>query len=449
MTASGSGFRTYVIVWAGQFLSLIGSGLTGFALGVYVYQLTGSTTTLGIIFALSVLPAIVAAPFAGSLVDRLGTKRSLLASNSAHMLITLVLAGLLITNAFAVWQVYLIVAAGSVVAALEIPAFIALAPQLVPKKHLGRVNGMRMSAIATSGVLAPVVAGFLLLAVGIEGIVLIDFVSFGLAILAVSVARIPHVQAPEGAEIPGKRTLWAESKDGWRYIVTRPGLLALLVFLGALNFSAGFMDLLITPLVLSFASPTSLGAVLSIGAVGMVLTGLALSIWGGPRRKVRGVLWFSLLLAPAAVVGSARPNVALIAVAAFVFMGALGIIISTNQAIWQTKVEQHLMGRVVAIVNMVSQIPQLVAYGVAGVAVDRVFEPLVGHDEVRSQTLAMVIGNGPGRGIALLMMVIGGLIALSVAIAAANPRLRGLEDELPDVNSTQEEIDREPVANRA
>ena len=82
MTESRSGLRAYLTVWAGQFLSLLGSGLSGFALGVYVYRLTGSATTLGVIFALGLLPSILAAPFAGSLVDRWGTRRALLVSNA-------------------------------------------------------------------------------------------------------------------------------------------------------------------------------------------------------------------------------------------------------------------------------------------------------------------------------------------------------------------------------
>lgn len=448
MTASRSGLRAYVIVWSGQFLSLLGSGLTGFALGVYVYRLTGSATTLGIVFALGLLPSILAAPFTGSLVDRWGTKRALLVSNAGNMLVTLVLAVLLVTHTFAVWHVYLIVATGSVVAALEIPAFGAMAPQLVPRDQLGRVNGMRMFAIATSQVLAPVLAGFLIVTIQIQGIVLIDFVSFTFGILTLCAVRIPPVR-PAGAAAVERRNLLAESADGWRHIAARRGLLALLVFLGAMNFSAGFIDLLITPLVLSFASPDALGTVLSIGGIGMVITSLAVSVWGGPRRRVRGVLGFSLVLAAATVLGSVRPDVALIAVAAFVFMGALGVVIATNQAIWQTKVQPHLMGRVIAIVNMVSQIPQLAAYAVAGLLVDLVFEPLVGRDRVRSATLATVIGDGPGRGIALLMMVMGGLIALTVAVAAAHPRLRHLEEELPDVTPEPDDATPEPVANRA
>jgi MFS family permease len=443
--------RAYLTVWAGQFLSLLGSGLTGFALGVYVYRLTGSATTLGLVFALGLLPAILVSPFTGALVDRWGVRTSLLVSNGAHMVITLVLAAVLVTDSFAVWQVYPIVAATSVVAALEMPAFGALAPMLVHRDQLGRVNGLRMLAMAVSEVLAPVTAGFLILAIGIDGIVLIDLASFALAILSVAVVRIPRApRSPaqtEGAD-GGRRSLLSDFRDGWRYIAARPGLLALLFFLGAVNFSAGFIDLLLTPLVLAFTSADALGLVLSVGGVGMVVTSLLVSVWGGPRRRVRGVLGFSLVLAGATVLGSARPDVVLVAVAAFVFMGALGIVISTNQAIWQSKVEPHMMGRAIAIVTMVTQAPQLVAYAVAGVAVDRIFEPLVGRDDVRSPAFAALVGDGPGRGIALLMMVMGALIAVSVAVAALNPRLRALEDELPDVAPQPDRSSPESVVNR-
>jgi hypothetical protein len=309
---------------------------------------------------------------------------------------------------------------------------------------------MRMLAMAVGEVAAPVSAGFLLLVIGIEGIILVDVLSFGAAIVTLLLVRIPRVRHAVESTASGVRTFWAEFREGWRYVAARRGLLALLLFLGAVNFSAGFVDLLITPLVLAFASTDALGTVLSIGGLGMIVTSLLVSAWGGPRRRVRGILGFSLVLAVATVVGSARPSVALVAVAAFAFMGALGIIISTNQSIWQVKVEPHMLGRAMAIQNMVASLPQLVAYVVAGLAVDRIFDPLVGRDDVSSPTVAMVVGDGPGRGTALLMMLMGLLIAFSVGIAALNPRLRRMEDELPDVTHADADADlAEPAAVRA
>ena len=433
MVATASGFRAFMIVWVGQFASLMGSSLTGFALAIYVYQLTGSATTLGVIFALGLLPAVLASPIAGSLIDRWGPRRTLLVSNAGNMLVTALLAVLLITDTFAVWHVYVIVVATSVLGSLEVPAFASLAPALVPKEHLGRANGIRMFALAASQVLGPVMAGFLLLGIGLDGIVLVDFLSFGLAILSLIVVRIPHGRPADEAADGSATNLLAEFREGWRYVGARRGLLALLFFVGAVNFSAGFLELLITPLVLAFASADALGIVVSIGGLGMVVSTIAVSIWGGPRRRVRGILILTLVLAAATVAGSARPSVALVAVAAFVYMGTLGVIISANQVIWQTKVEPRVMGRVMALLNMVGLLPQLVANILAGLAVDHVFEPFVGRDEVRSPAIAMLVGDGPGRGIALLLMVVGVLIAVSAGVAAMNPRLRHLEDELPDM----------------
>lgn len=436
--APTSGFRTFVILWCGQFVSLVGTFLTAFALGVYVYQLTGSVTTLGFVYALSFLPLILVSPIAGSLVDRWGNKRALLVSNVGSMLISLVLAGLLFTHTFKVWHVFVVVAAESVLSALQMPAFESSVPLLVPKRHIGRANGMRLVATATSQVLAPVTAGVLLLVIHIQGIVLMDCLSFGFAVLTLLFIRIPRAQHEDEVKVGGSPTLVEDFREAWRYVVALPGLLALMVFLGAISFAIGFVDVLITPLVLAFASTDALGAVLSIGGVGMVATSVAMSAWGGPRRRVRGMLGFSLLLAAAIVMGSLRPSVPLIAVAAFIFLGCAAIIVGSSQSIWQTKVEPRLLGRVLALKNMIALAPQLIGYALAGVIADRVFQPLVGRDHVRSRVVAMLVGDGPGRGIALLVMLTGILIALLVVLAYMYPRLHNLEDELPDMIAEDE-----------
>ena len=147
---------------------------------------------------------------------------------------------------------------------------------------------------------------------------------------------------------------------------------------------------------------------------------------------MRAVLVFSAVLGLAVIVGATRPSTVLIAAAAFVFMGAFGVVLTSYQAIWQTKVEPQLLGRVVAMLGMITTAPQLFSTLLAGVAVDRVFVPLVGREEVRSPELARLIGYGPGRGIALLLMIVGLLLLITVALAAMSPRLRNLEDELPD-----------------
>jgi hypothetical protein len=432
MSPPAHGFRSFVVLWSGQFASLTGSGVSGFALGVYAYQLSGSVTVLGLIYALAYLPMILVSPFAGSLVDRWGPRKAMTVSVVAAALIMLGLAGLLASGAFVVWHLFVVVSLLSVVSALQLPAFESTVPRLVPQRHLGRANGMRMLAMATSQVLAPVAAGFLLLAVGIDGIILIDCASYAFALLGLAIVRIPHTGG-ERSTAGGPRSLLADFAEAWHYVAARRGLVSLMLFLGALNFFAGFADLLITPLVLAFASPDALGTVISVGGLGMIGASLAVSAWGGPKHRVRGVLGFSVVIGLAMVLGSLRPDVVLITAGAAVLLGALAVVVSSNQAIWQTKVEPAMLGRTMALLNMVASAPQLVAYCTAGVLTDLVFQPLVGRDEVASPVFAALVGTGPGRGIALLLMVMGVLIIGVVALAWSDPRLRRLEEELPDM----------------
>jgi DHA3 family macrolide efflux protein-like MFS transporter len=434
MTDARPGFRAFAILWSGQFASLTGSGLSSFALGVYAYLHTGSVTTLGLVYALAYLPFILASPFTGSLVDRWGPRRAMVVATVAAACVMLVLAVLLATGTFAVWTIYLVVSGISVTEALQTPAFEAALPALVPNQQLGRANGMRMLAVAGSQLLAPVAAGFLLLAIHLSGIVLMDGLSYLLALVTLAAVRIPvHGDEEAGPRRNSPAALLADFGQAWRYITARPGLLALLVFTALVNFCGGFVQLLITPLVLALGSAAALGTVLSCAGIGMVVASVAMSAWGGPKRRVDGILGFSLLMGVAMVAGSLRPDTVLIASAAFVVLGSSAIVIACNQVVWQTKVEPRLLGRTMALLSVVFSAPQLVAFALAGLIADRVFVPLTGRHEVRSPVFQALVGNGPGRGYALLIMVVGVLIALCAAAGARYPRLRRLDQDLPDL----------------
>src|SRR5262245_1147251 len=159
MAAPPAGLRTFVVLWSGQFVSLTGSALSAFALGVYSYHRTGSVTVLGLVYALAYLPMILVSPFTGSLVDRWGVRRSMVVSNIGATAVMLTLGVLLVTDTIATWHIFVVVACLSVIRALQSPAFEASVPLLVPRRQLGRANGLRMVALATSQVLAPVAAG--------------------------------------------------------------------------------------------------------------------------------------------------------------------------------------------------------------------------------------------------------------------------------------------------
>lgn len=436
------GLRVFAILWVGQFASLTGSGLSSFALGVYAYQRTGSVTTLALVYALAYLPFIVAAPFAGALIDRWGPRRSLVLSNCAAAAIMLVFAAVLATDTFALWQVYVVVSCLSMTQALETPALETAVPLLVPKQQIGHANGLLMLAIASSRLLAPVSAGLLLIAIHLPGIVLMDCASYLLALLTLAIVRIPrHAGHGNVLRSGWTATLLNDLRQACRYVADRRGLVALLVFSALINFCGAVVQLMITPTVLAFASSATLGTIMSCAGVGMVIASFAMSVWGGPRRRVTGILGFAFLMGMAMVVGSLRPNSVLIAAGAFVALGSSAIVMACNQAVWQTKVDPQLRGRVIALLTMAFSAPPLVAYALAGFTADHFFVPLVGRYDVSSPVLRMLVGTGPGRGFALLIMVMGALIVLCVLSAVLYPRLRHLDADLPDMIPDPSAID--------
>jgi MFS transporter, DHA3 family, macrolide efflux protein len=427
-----SGFRAFSILWSGQFVSLIGSSLSSFALGVRLYQLTGSATKLGLVFACALIPSILCSPVAGALVDRWGRRRALLVSNCGYMVVSLALVLVLTTHTFAAWNVYFATIVNSALSALQVPAFGSTVPLLVPKRHIGRANGMLMLAISASQVLAPIAAGFLLLAIKLQGIVLIDCLSFGVAIITLLLVRIPRPRTEDGTANAASTTLLGDFAQSWRYVLARRGLVNLMILFGILCFLVGFVDVLFYPLVLAFASAGALGIVLTAGGIGMVVGSLAMSAWGGSRRPTTGVVGFAALLGVAVLVGALRPNVPLIAAAAFVFLGSTALIEGCYRSIWQTKTDPAMQGRVLALQNMITTAPQAVSYLLAGPLADALFQPLLGRASFRSGFISIVVGSGRGRGFALLLFLIGLLILASAAWGYLNPRIRHLEDELPD-----------------
>jgi MFS family permease len=426
------GMAAFLAVWAGQVVSALGTGLTGFALGVWVYQRTGSATRFALITLATTLPGILLSPIAGALVDRWDRRRAMILSNLGAGCISLILALLFWYGRLELWHIYLLLVLGSAFSTLQWPAFSAATTLLVPKEHLGRAAGLTQVGTAVSAILAPVLGGALVVRVGLQGIVLIDFATFLVAIATLLSVRVPRAEVTaEGLATRG--SLLREAASGWSYIRQRPGLLALLGLIAATNFSVGMMQVLVTPMILSFTSAAVLGRVLSVAGAGMLAGSLLISVWGGPSRRVLGILGFSMLQGIILVAGGLWPSAILIAATGFVFLFTVPIILGCSQALWQSKVAPDLQGRVFAVRRMVAWSTLPLSYLISGPLADRVFEPLLAVNGPLAGSVGRLIGVGKGRGIALLFILLGLLVMMTVAAFSQYSRLRQLESELPDV----------------
>lgn len=438
-----NGFKVFTYVWFGQMVSLLGSGLTAFALGVWVFNKTGSVTEFAMVLLFVRLPAILVAPIAGVLVDRYNRRWAMIFSDSVAGVATLTIFILLITNNLEVWHIYVAMAASSIGEAFQFPAYQASISSLVPKKQLGRANGMVQLADSLSLVVAPLLAGVLLFTIGLKGVIFIDFITFIIALTSLSLVRFP--QNKKVNDIPNapqtKQLNVNEILMGWHYIIKRPGLKGLLFYLAGANFLMGLFTALFTPLILTMSDEKTLGTIMSLSGIGMLLGGLIMSVWGGPKQKINGVIGFFFMSGIFISLMGIKESVWLIGISGLLMMVFLQLGNASSRTIWQVKVDPEVQGRVFSLRKMISTSLMPLAFILAGPLVDHVFNPLMLKDGSLANSIGYLIGVGPGRGIGLMFIIIGILTALGASICYLNPRIRNVEDELPDIIIQDNPID--------
>jgi hypothetical protein len=345
-------------------------------------------------------------------------------------LVTLVAAVLLFVGRLEVWHVYVGVMTRTVFAALMEPALSATAAVLVRKEDYGRASGMSQTARASAQIFSPLLAGVLMSQAPLGGVLLLDFASYVFALGVLLVVNIPSAKAGAAAGAGAKGSLKSQAVYGWTFIRERRGLLALLLYFTVINLVMGFATVLFTPMILSFTTAKVLGMIMSAGGVGFLCGSVAMSVWGGPQDRVKGILWFGSLLGACCVMAGLKTSPVLIACAAFGMFSVLPVINGCSQAIWQCKTPLELQGRVYAMRRIIAFSCLPIPLIVAGPLADRVFEPLIAGP--LGASVGAVIGRGAGRGIALMFIIAGSLTILTQLAAYLYPRLRLVEGELPD-----------------
>jgi DHA3 family macrolide efflux protein-like MFS transporter len=436
-----TGMRAFTIIWIGQVISLLGTAMTNFGLTIWAYEKTGQATALALIGFFFVTPMVVLSPTAGALVDRSNRKLMMMLSDLAAGLTTIVQLLLLVTGNLEIWHLYVTAAIAGTFQTFQWPAFSAAMTLMLPKEQFGRANGLLELANAASGIFAPVLAGALLGILGISGIMVIDIITFAFAIGALLFVYVPQPERSEAGRT-GEGNLWQESLFGFRYILQRPSLFALQLVFTVGNFFSSLGFTLMAPMILARTGNNELifGSVQSAGAVGGVVGGLIMSAWGGPRRRVLGVLggWFlfGLLGETLLGLGQALP---VWMVAAFLGMSFSPVINASNQAIWQAKVEPDVQGRVFSVRRLIAWLVNPLAMLVAGPLADQALEPAMQEGGPLVGTFGWLVGTGDGAGMALILVVGGVLAALTALGGYATRMVRDVEDILPDFDELPQE----------
>ncbi len=409
--------RTVLPVALGQAVSLLGSGLSEFALGLWVYQRTQSVTQFAFVLLFRTLPVIALSPLAGVLADRWDRRRVMILSDTGSALCSLLLAALLLTGQLQVWQVCALTAASAAFGALQTPAYLAAIADLVPVQSLGRVNGWLQVSQATTEILVPFLAASLLSLIELPGILTLDVATFAAALVTLAGARFGMQSAPRAAPPSGGLAFFL---DALRYLRGRADLTRLLTFNAAFAFLVGMLSPLLIPLFTGLTSVEGMGLVLTIGGGGFLGGSLLMSARGGLRSYRTTILVGSAVFGLALATAGLVPDIGWVGVGVFVAHFALPFVQGSSQALWQSAIGPEIQGRLQAVRQLVLRGLQPVALILAGLAADRVFEPALMAEAPLARSFGAWVGVGPGRGTAILVACIGAAtLAISlVAIAS-------------------------------
>jgi MFS family permease len=432
--------RPFYLLWCGETVALIGASLMEFALGVWVYQKTGSALDFSGVLVAAILPAVFIMPIAGSIVDRFDRRYVMVVADLTAVALLLMLAWFLWHNSLDVEHLYVFNVAVSLIAAFRTPAYTASVSKLLPKEKYTQASGLMGVSSNVLSMFAPLVAGSLMAAIGLQGIVFIDITAFSMGSILILNAffyaarvnnNINKIRADDTEAVSGSVAL------ALVFFRKEPLMLWLLVYT---VLQQGFVTLastMIMPLVLSHYSENDLGVILTIGGVGGLIGSILLTVMGELKRLMLWALAADVVLALCILLVGVNTSFNLYCVSVFTALLVGGFAQGCNHSLWMRKIPNEYQGRIFSIINVAALLTVSIVVMAGGFSADQIFEPALSEGGLLEQTLGPWIGTGKGRGIGL-MFVICGFIGVLISLIGSLTRLRRLDLIVPDAPGSNE-----------
>lgn len=338
--------RDFAVFWAAQTLSVLGDSFALIALPLLVLEATGSLARMGLLTAVGGAAAVVAAVFAGVVVDRVDRRRLLIGCD----LVRLVLYGVIpVVWLFGpqVWLLYVVLPLCEAVGTLFAVGYVTVVRSLVGTGQLTEANGRLNATAAAAGVLGPLCAGMVAAWTGPAAAVGVNAASFGVSALYTVFVRF----RARSVAADGERTgLWRDLRTGVTFLLGHPVLRTLTALLFVFSFlTFGLNDLIIYHLKHDLGhGDDTVGTVMAVGALGTI-TG-ALLVARARRRLGFGVTWTAAVAVCGlafAGMGWAR-NVPVVAALSAAFLACVAVAGTCSMSLRQEVTPEPLLGRVTA-----------------------------------------------------------------------------------------------------
>ncbi len=391
-------FNRFLLLWSGELVSSIGSGLTSFGLGVYVFRQTGSSADMALVSLLAFLPTLLLSVPAGVLADRCDRRGLMMVGDGFSALGILYIFLCMQTGGASLTQICIGVTVSSVFSSLLEPAYRATVSDILEKEDFSRASGLVSLAGSARYLVSPLLAGILLTVSDIRLLLILDMGTFFLTVICTGVVR--HGLESKAAE--QKAAFFTLLKEGWQAVTEKRGVLLLILAASVMTCFMGAFQILAQPMILAFSDSATLGICETICASGMLVSSLFLGIRGLRKGYVKA-LSASLAVAGAAMVCfGLRENLMLICASGFAFFAMLPFANNSLDVLVRTNIAKKLQGRAWGLIGFLSQIGYVVAYSLSGLLADG---------------MGSRLHIGVGRGAAAVIMVSGvllGVMALAI-----------------------------------
>ena len=374
-------------------MSSVGSGLTSFGLGVYVFRQTGSAADMALVTLLAFLPTLLLSVPAGVLADRYDRRLLMMAGDGCSALGILYIFFCVHSGGASLTQICIGVTISSVFSSLLEPAYRATVSDLLEKEDYSKASGLVSLAGSARYLISPLLAGILLTVSDIRLLLILDMGTFFLTLTCTGVVR--HGLESKAAE--HKEAFFTLLQAGWQAVTQKRGVLVLILLTSVMTCFMGAFQILAQPMILAFSDSATLGICETICASGMLVSSLFLGIRGIRKGYVKQ-LSLSLVIAGLAMVGfGLRENLILICGSGFGFFAMLPFANNCLDYLVRTNIAERLQGRAWGLIGFLSQIGYVVAYSLSGLLAD-------GMDSW--------LHIGVGRGAATVIMVSGVLLSV-------------------------------------